>query len=142
MPSNRVPTQQIPEVAAFEDVKQRFEQFKADNPQFFEYLQAIAEEYNDKLQAADKAVRAQKVSCGDFLLKTSQTRYYPEDLYNAVGREEFLELGGKLSTRTVYEVDKKRLDAAITAGRVPEDLIPDVRKVTPVFKKPEQVVLP
>jgi len=139
---NKVPVEQVPEVADFHAAKERLEAFRKQNPEFFTYLEELIDDYNTKLEAADKAARAKQVSCGDFKLDKFQRRYKPEELYQAVGREKFLELGGKISTKTQYECDKKRIDASIASGQIDEALASLVRVISPVFSTPKKVEVP
>ena len=136
------PVNTIPEVAAFEDVRQRLAAFKEANKAFFDYLDALSEEYNQKLEAADKAVRARGVSCGEFELYQYNTKYNPELLYQYLGRDRFLEVGGKIIQQTVYDVDKGLVDAAIASKTIPENIAGEVRKKEARYHKPDKAVLP
>lgn len=137
-----VPVEAIPEVAAFQEVKNRFVAFKQANPQFFEFLESLAEEYNDKLEAAAKAVRDQGVRCGDFDLYQWQEKVNAEQLYQSMGYENFMAVGGKMSTVTVYEADKSRVKGFIASGKIPPEVAEVVFKREPRFHKPEKVNLP
>jgi hypothetical protein len=139
---NEVPVNDIPAVAEFEEVKARMAAFKAANPEFFTYLGQLTDEYNSKLEAAEKAVRSAGASCGDLALYQYTTRYNPEDMFNALGQDKFLACGGVISTKTVYGVDKPHVDAAISDGRIPPKVAETVRKKTPSYHKPDKVVLP
>lgn len=134
---NEVPSDALPEVAAYQEVKDRYRAFKAANPAFFEYLDKLQEELNQKLQAADKAVRARQVSCGEFELYQWQTTYNAEELLQAMGRDKFLQVGGTMTTQTVYGVDKARVDAAIAAQDIPPTVAERVRIRHPRFHKPD-----
>lgn len=139
---NDTPVETIPEVAAFQAVKARYEAFRQANPQFFDYLNVLQEEFNQTLEAAEKTVRARKVSCGDFELYQFSTTYKPEELLQAVGRERFLELGGKITTQTIYDIDKGRVDVAIERGDIPAEAAERVRVKSPKYHKPTKLVLP
>lgn len=139
---NAKPVTEVVEVAAYQEVKARYDAFKASNPEFFKHLDALQEEMNQKLQDADKAVRAKEVSCGDFKLYQFQLKYDAEVLLQAVGRDRFLQVGGTMTTQTVYGVDKARVDAAIASGAVTEDIAKRVRVKHPRFHKPEPMVIP
>jgi len=138
---NETPIEEIAEVAAYQAVKARYDAFKAANPDFFNHLDALQEELNTKLQAADKVVRARSVSCGDFALYQFQVKYNAEELLQAVGRDKFLQVGGEMSTQTVYGVEKKRVDAAIASGAIPPEVAARVRVTTPRYHKPIDLVL-
>jgi hypothetical protein len=141
--TNQVPTEQIPEALRFETVKSQLEAFKAANPAFFDYLVPLVEEYNNSLEAAEKAVRAQGVSCSDFILKNFTTKFNAEALYEWAGSpEKFLELGGTLSTVQVRGCDKSRVTTSVNSGRIPGDVAAEVMKKTPTYSKPDKVTLP
>lgn len=138
---NDVPVESIPEVAAYQDAKARYDAFRAANPEFFQYLDALQEELNQKLQAADKTVRARNVSCGDFELYQFQTKYNAEELLQALGRDRFLQVGGTMTTQTVYGVESARVDAAIACGDIPAEVAERVRIKSPRFHKPDPLVV-
>ena len=139
---NEVPAGSISEVAALEQTKERLKKFMADNAQLFEWLNQLIEEYNDRLQAADKAVRARQVSCGDFELGSFQTKYDWDYMYERYGRDEFLERGGKLETVQVKSGDKKRVDLQIDSGKIAVEDAEHIRKKTPKFSGPKPIGMP
>lgn len=132
----------IPEVIEFVDAQATIEEFKADNVAVFAMLAELTDRYNTALEQADKVCRARGVSCGPFDLYQFSVKYDAEALYNAVGRDKFLELGGKIEVQTVYDVDKGRLEAMAAQRKVPEEVISQVRKETPAFHKPPKLVVP
>jgi hypothetical protein len=134
---NEVPINSIPEVDALEQTKQRIKKFMEDNAQFFEWWKELAEEYNDRLQAAEKAVRARQVSCGDIELGSFQTKYDWDYMYERYGRDEFLERGGKLETVQVKSGDKKRVDLQIESGKIAKEDAEHIRKQSPKFTVPK-----
>jgi hypothetical protein len=139
---NEVPVTAIPEVAALEETKSRLRAFKSANKEFFEYLDGLLTEYNERLSTADKAVRAREVSCGDFELYQYSTRYDPDLMFNQYGRERFLALGGKLTTIQKVELDKKSVDIHIATGAIPEEEAKHIRKKSPSYHTPKPIELP
>jgi hypothetical protein len=139
---NDTPTESIPEVAALEETKARMRAFMDSNPDFFRYWDELVAEYNDRVQAADKVVRARGVSCGPFELYQHQTKYDAEYLYQRFGRENFLELGGKLETVEKRSVDKKRVDIAIQTGKIPAEDAPHIRVQSPRYHAPVTIEVP
>lgn len=139
---NEVPLTEIPEVAAFNEVQERYKAFRGSNPEFFKYLDQLAEEFNDKREAAEKATRSREVTCGDFHLYQFSTKYHPEALYQAMGHQRFLSLGGELHTQTIYQVDKARVEAAIKSGDIPKEVAEQVRTRDPRYHKPNKLELP
>jgi hypothetical protein len=139
---NDMPMDEIPEVQKFQEVRERLQSFRDMNKDFFEYLDALAEEYNTKLEVADKAVRARRASCGDFHLYQMQKKYDAEMLYQSLGQTKFLEVGGIMSTRTVYELDKNRFSSALAANQIPKPLQEVAVKEEPRYHTPPKVNIP
>ena len=131
--------EEIPEVAAFEDVKQRMQGVRAANADFFSQLDALVEEYNDKLSAAIKATKSQEVSCGDFVLYQFGTTYDAETLYQSLGHQGFLNVGGKVSQVANYTIDKARFESAHKSGQITNEVYQRVVKKTSRFRKPDKV---
>lgn len=136
-----VPESTIPEVAVFVEAQERLERFKAAYPDLFEQLDHLVEEHNTALEAADKAVRGQQVSCGPFVMMSSTTKYDADKLFEELGRDKFLEVGGQVKTVTVYDIDKARLEAHLASGIIKPDVVATFRTITPRYKKPEKIVL-
>lgn len=142
MTTKSVSTEDIPEVAAFLEVRQRIEDLKKQYPGIFEELEELAEQHNTLLEAADKVVRSQKVSCGPFDLYQFQAKYHPEALYDAVGREEFLKLGGSIQTIQQLDIDKKAFDGFVAQNKIPKDLAEKVKTSDPRYHKPDKIIVP
>jgi hypothetical protein len=139
MPKNAVSPETIPEVMTYLEAKQMLDTFTDRHREIFDMYSEIAEELNRKRQAADKIVRDRKVSCGPWDLFQEQTTFNAEALYEALGRDGFLAVGGKLQTKTVYSLDKNKVKAAITRGDVPENVAEAVVKITPKYKAPKDI---
>lgn len=139
---NSMPVSEIPEVQAFEEVKRRLEAFKEANPEFFKFLSELSEEFNNKLEAATMATKSKQVSCGDFVLYQWATSYNAELLYQALGHEKFLSVGGMVKTVTDYSVDKARIQSSINSGVVPKDIAEAAVTKSPRFHKPDKLIVP
>jgi hypothetical protein len=145
MSSRTAPTvepKDIPEVIEFIDAQDAIEDFKRDHAEVFNQLANLTERYNTALQQADKACRQREVSCGPFSLYQFTTKYNAEALFNAVGKNVFLEVGGTIQTVAAYEVDRGRLEAAIAQNKISKDVVAQVRKETPNFHKPKELLIP
>lgn len=138
---NDTPVESIPEVADFEAVKQKYKAFRQANEPFFKYLDELQEQYNQKLEAANKAVRSRNASCSDFHLYNRIIKYNPEAMLTALGREDFLRLGGKETVQTVYSVDKTRAESAITASNIPKHVVDSFRSEEPRYHTPKKLVI-
>lgn len=132
----------IPEVVDFMDAKDKFESFKEHYADVFAQLEELAQEYNATLEAADKAVRAQQVSCGPFDAFQWSTKYSADTLYDLVGKEKFIEYGGKISTVTQYEVDKSRVESLIATHKIPHKVVEAFRKRSPSYRRIPRIEIP
>jgi hypothetical protein len=136
--------EEIPEVMEFLDAKSAIEEFKAEHPAVFEEFSHLVERYNATREQAEKVARAQGVKVGPFDAYQVTVKYDAAALYNAIGRDLFLQVGGVISQETVYSVDKGRLEAAVTSpnSKVTEDIVKSVRKETVTYHVPEPLVIP
>lgn len=138
----KVDPSELKEVVEFLDAQDALNTFKEEYAEVFEQLSALAERYNSTLEQAEQACRTRKVTCGPFNLYQFVTRYDANALHDAVGRDQFLAIGGKIETQTVYDVDKGRLEASIAQKKISEEVVNQVRKETPNFHKPNILVIP
>jgi len=76
-----------------------------------------------------------------FDLYQQQESYDAQALYDAVGEVQFLDVGGLVATKTVYTVDKQRLQIAIAQKRVAEEVAEAILTVSPRFHKPTKLSL-
>jgi hypothetical protein len=143
MTVNNVPVKSIPEVDEFTKAQRALDEFKANNEEFFAMLQPLVDRYNASLELADKKVRAQQVSCGPFQLTgRPSVSYDAEKIIEEMGRDFFIEIGGVIAQRTVYEIEKSKAEAAFAAGYIPDEVVKVVRKTKVAYHKPDKVVLP
>jgi len=129
----------IPEVAEFMEAERRIERLKEAYPEVFEQLDMLKEDFNTKLQAAEKAVRAQGVSCGPFTVMSKATTYDADKLFEELGRENFLKYGGIEKTITKYELDRARFEAAFAKGAISKAVFESVKKITTRFRIPDEI---
>jgi len=139
---NRAEVEDIPEVLDFLNAHTLFEEFKAKNEKLMAELYSLADNYNTTLQAADKAVRGQGVNCGPWEQLTPTVKYDGEKLYSAVGREDFVRLGGIVRQVNEYVIDKGTIEAAIAGNRLPQQIVDLVRTVGRKYKSIPKVELP
>jgi coenzyme F420-reducing hydrogenase beta subunit len=138
------PPEEFLEVLRFLDAKAALEEFKADNAAVFEQFAHLVDRYNSELEQAEKAVRQQEVKCGPFDAYQVSVKYDPEALYDAVGRELFLQVGGAISNTTTYAIDKGRFDAAVTMpnSKIKDEVVSLVRKEIVNYHMPPKLVTP
>lgn len=134
-----VSPEEVPEVAHFIAVKQKIDALKDSYPEVFRMLDSLTDEYNTALEAADKAVRGKKISCGPFDLYQFQKSYDADKLYEELGREKFFAVGGIERTVKVLEVDKAKIEAAIASNAIPKQVADIAVTESPRFKKPEKI---
>ena len=132
----------IPEVEDFLNAKKALEDFEEQHEEEFNRYRELAAEHNRTLEQADKAVRAQGISSGPFIRSHVNTKIDADKLYELVGRDEFLRLGGKLETVVQYSVDKTKFLSLASSNQVPKDLAAAVTIETPNYKAPKPVKLP
>jgi hypothetical protein len=126
-------------VMRFEESEKTIQLFEDDPkhaPVMSVYKQLI-EERNQLLQVAEHMVRALEVSCGPFVRSHVTIKHDPEALFTALGKDQFLAVGGSMNTETVYKVDKERVEIAIKTGAIPAAVVPSFRKETPAYKAPD-----
>jgi len=139
MPKNPVDPNEVPEVAAYVESKEMLETFKANHAQVFATYEQLAEDLNQKMEAADKVVRARAISCADWDLYQTQTKVDAEALFNALGMDMFLQVGGKTTTKTTYSADKAKVEAAAARGDIPKAVVDDVVKESPRYHAPVRI---
>jgi hypothetical protein len=137
-----VPEEEIPEVIEFLDAQTRLESFKSRNSKLMKELEELLGEYNRTLENADKTVRERGVNCGPWIQLSPTVTYDGAKLYNAVGREDFVLLGGVVRQVSEYGVDKAALEAAIASGKIPAPIVESVRKVGRKYKSIPKGELP
>ena len=138
----KVPTEKVPEVEEFLLSAERVKAFKEQHAKILGQLDALANDYNQKLEAAEKATRQLGVSCGPFDLFQVQVKYDAKALYESLGHDGFLAVGGTLSTQRVYDVDKSRIRVEIAANKIAEEVVKHFVSETNKYHKPEKIVLP
>ena len=130
---------ELPEVKEFQQAKYMLEQFRAQNPQFFEAYDRFIDDYNQKLQAADKVVRAHQVKCGDWDLYQQYTVYDATKLCELLGEERFMDIGGTIQQQKKYSVDNKSLEMAVAQNKVAKDIMDLCTTVTSKYHAPKKI---
>lgn len=124
-------------VKEFEVTERVLDLFKIENGQTFKIYGELLDEREQKRQVAEAAIKSVDASFGPWERFSEQKTYYPMAVYQHLGEKGFLELGGKLETETVYILDKEKIELAIAANKIPEEIIPEIRKVTPKYRSPK-----
>lgn len=121
----------------YEGALRVLDMFKIENSAIFQNYAQLLDEVEQKRQVADKLLRSLNASYGPWELFSEQRSYDAQALYNLVGEQRFLELGGRISQQTVYEIDKEKAEIAINAKKIPTEAVDSVRKITPKYRSPK-----
>jgi hypothetical protein len=140
--SERRDPEDIPEVLEYIKAETELRGFITRHQRVFEEFSQHVAAVNNARSQADKVVRSEDVSCGPWDRYQVQVSYDARALYEAMGREGFLEVGGKLNTTTTYDVDKAKVKAAIARGDISKTVAEVVRKETPKYHAPKDIELP
>jgi hypothetical protein len=131
----------IPELHELQEAQERLQRFREAYPDVFEQYEHLATDYNNSLEAAEKIVRARALSVGPFELYQYAQTYNADQLYEELGHELFIQVGGVVETKATYRVDAHKLNAAIAAGIIPKESVEKVVKRTPRYHTPEKLVI-
>ena len=130
----------IPAVQEFLNAEEKLNNLKSTYPGVFEEYEEILKERNATLEAADQQVRARGVSCGPWKILNFRTKYEAQALYDAVGHDKFLQLGGSEQTIKQYDIDKKVFDSYVAQNKVPQNVVDAVMKTSPAYSAPKKIV--
>lgn len=133
---------QVHEVREFMHVQAELDRLKQKHPEVFKELTAIAESYNQKLDAADSVCRARGISCGPFEFYQKSEKMDWDGLYDDTGREVFINAGGEIKTITVKNGDKAKVKAAAERGVISKDTLRKHLKSSARYHKPSKIELP
>jgi len=131
----------LTEIEEYDQALKDLRDFEENNPNVIEKYRQLIEEYNIKREAAEKAVRAEGISCGDFDRYQEVTKIDGEGLYNELGREEFLKVG-TIKTKNEFKVDAKRAKMAVSRGIIDQDTLNAYMTKEGRYHVPKAVVLP
>lgn len=129
------------EVALFEEAKKSLLDFEARHEKVFETYRELVAEYNTNLEQANAAVRSRGISTDDFHAGAEIDVYDADKLYEIVGREKFLELGGSEKTERKLSVDKMKLRSFILSGKVPPPVVDQIRSTQRKYTTPKPLKL-
>jgi hypothetical protein len=137
----RLPAEAIPEVSAYLDVQEQLMALRVDNPDVFRQFDDLVEQHNTALEAAEKVVRLKGISCGPFDNYSTKINNDADKMYEELGEELFLQCGGSVSKKTVYAVDKNRVEAAIASGKIPQECLAEFQTTARTYHIPKKIIL-
>lgn len=127
------------EVDEFLQARERYFRWQKQYPQAYSELLELQSDYNATRDAAEKILRAHGKSEGPFQIKSSRLSYDAEKLYDEVGKEVFLALGGEISTNVSFKIDSTTLQSKIAAKKVDPAVIESISKPVHVFDAPKKL---
>lgn len=136
-----VATEEIPEVMDFMSAEEVLEAHTEQFADVFRAYYQLVEERNQKLDAADKAIRARGVSCGPWKIKHTTVKIDWKSGHDILGRDRFLaDVGGEVSTISTYKGNKEHAKVAVKLGKVTADEALGFISYTPVYSAPKKIV--
>jgi ribosomal protein L14E/L6E/L27E len=127
----------IKAVKAYETADKTIDIFRIEHEETLATYTQLLEEREQKRQVADAAIRAVDATFGPWQRFSEQKKYYPDVLYERLGEKRFLEIGGRVGQVPSYEINAEQIELAIAAKKIPEAIVPDIRKITPKFRAPK-----
>jgi hypothetical protein len=132
-----------PEVEAFIEAADRYERVKAFYEEAVAALTTVQEEYNSALAAAEKIVREEGLSQGPFQVSSKREKVDGAELHRILGEDQFLAIGGTITTERVYRMDIATLKAKMAIKVVEEAVVKSVIATSYVYRnKPNPISLP
>lgn len=135
----RVPVGEIEEVQEFVDLEQEIAHLKAENPEIFMQLADLVDRRNTALERAEKIVRAKGITCGPFENYTAVAKYDAQKMYDELGHDMFLKVGGKIGQVTQYSVDKAQLELSLAQNKIPGECVEQFRSVQKNYHVPDKI---
>jgi len=132
-----------PEVEAFIEVAEKYERVKAFYEEAVAAITSVQEEYNSALAAAEKVVREEGLSQGPFHVSSKREKVDAEELCRILGEDQFLAIGGTITTERVYKMDVATLKAKVAINVVSAAEVKPVLSSSYVYRnKPTPISLP
>lgn len=134
--------EEVPEVLALQEAIENLNNWKKTYQGAYDEFIELGIQYNTALEAADKVMRAREASSGPIEMLGYSASFNANALYDAVGREDFLKLGGSVQTIQQYDIDKKQFEGYVVQNKVPKAVVEKVVTYTPRFKVLKKVSVP
>lgn len=141
--TTKVSPEEIPEVASFLEADEQLQTFVDSHRKIFDQFSAYAENRNQLLEAAEKVVRARKVSCGPIVQFSEQIRYNWKAMFDFFGgdKDTFMNNGGKINRVTKYDGNREIPEVKIKTGEISEEDAEVFRTVSPRYKTPDKITI-
>lgn len=140
--STSTSTSTTTKVNAFLEAEKKLKAFKEANKKIFQQLDSIVEEYNAALEDADKEVRALGISVGPFSVMGVQTTIDVDILYDEMGPEGFLKVGGIVQQRQVLDIDKTKFQTYVNSGAIDPEILSACYSKKNKYRTPKKIDIP
>lgn len=137
-----VPVDNNRKVREFLAIEEQIQSFKANHYEVFQEFAHLLQRRNDALEDAEKEVRASNINCGPFVSCGVQTRVDVDQLYEELGEEGFMEVGGTVETKRVLGLNREKFDALVANNKVPEEVVDLCCASTTKYRAPHKIEMP
>ena len=132
--------QELPKVRRYLEVKEKIERFKRENRNVLDDYDELISEYNQSLEDAEKDVRIREVNCGPFVACGEMSKIDVDRLYDELGAEDFVKVGGIIETKQCLSIDKMKFKAM--SAMLPQEVLDGCVTHTIKYTAPKKVNLP
>lgn len=127
----------IKAIKAYEAQERKLAAFEGEHGDIFEAYDLLLSELERKRQIADTTIRALDASFGPWERFSERRSYDTQTLYQLVGEERFLELGGTVTKMPVIEIERATLELAIKKKEIPKSVVTEILTITPSYRAPK-----
>lgn len=134
--NDQAETDAIAAVQAYERVAKKIAAFVSEHHEVFAPFRKLVDSLESKRKVADAKMRATDASFGDWK-RTEQRTYDAALLCEKIGVPAFTELGGEVTTETVYAIEKDKVELAIEEKKIAAGIVAEVRTITAKYQAPK-----
>jgi hypothetical protein len=127
----------IKAIKSYETTERKISLFESTNGEVFKTYDGMLEELERKRQVADAKIRATDATFGPWERFSEQKKYDTTALYDLIGKERFLALGGTVTEMPVIELDRDKLELAIASKELSKAVVAAILKITPMYRAPK-----
>lgn len=130
-------TAAVKAVKSYESLEKKIRAFESEHADVFSEYYRLTTELEAKRKVADAAIRATDASFGPWERFSEKKSYDVPRLFDLIGEEKFLELGGTVDKAVVYNFDREALELNIAARKIPKSVVAEITTVTPNYRAPK-----
>lgn len=127
----------IKAIKSYETTERKISLFESENGEVFKTYDAMLDELERKRQVADAKIRATDATFGPWERFSEQKNYDTTALYDLIGKERFLALGGTVTEMPVIELERDKLELAIAEKEISKSVVSAILKITPKYRAPK-----